>query len=96
MADTKNRAVLYHQGRSFVIYQDDKDKWIYTYGNLLDVNTQSKDLQTALNLVYETINESVPPSSKDNMRAGGLKITKRGRDHKQPRKARVRKDKKAK
>lgn len=91
MADTKNRAVLYHQGRSFIIYQEKNDKWVYTFEALLDVNTQSKDLQTALNIVYETIRESIPASSKDNLRSGGLRITKRGRDHKQPRKDRGKK-----
>lgn len=59
MNDTKNRVVLYHQEQSFIIYQDKHDKWVYTYGSLTDVNSQSKDLQTALNLVHETIEESV-------------------------------------
>lgn len=64
MNDTKNRVVLYHKEQSFIIYQDKHDKWVYTYGSLTDINTQSKDLQTALNFVYETIEESVSLAKK--------------------------------
>jgi hypothetical protein len=62
MEDTKNRAILYHKGESFIIYQDKHDKWVYTYEALANVNTQSKSLQTALNLAYETINDSISSS----------------------------------
>lgn len=59
MANTKNRAVIYYQGQSFIIWQDDKDNWVFNYNNLNGVNTQSKDLQTALNIVYENIRDDL-------------------------------------
>lgn len=64
MKEKKNRVVLYYQGQSFIIWQDKNDKWIFTYGILEAVNTQSKDLQTALNIVYETIRENSPKGGK--------------------------------
>ncbi len=60
----KNRAVLTHREKSFIVYQDDKSNWCYTFENLLDVNTQSKELQTAVNMVKETINESIAKESR--------------------------------
>lgn len=60
MASLKNRAVLYYKRQSFVIWQDANDNWLFTYGALNSVSTQTKDLQTALNVVYETINENMP------------------------------------
>lgn len=64
MNEKKNRAVLYYQGQSFIIWQDKNDKWIFTYGILEGVSTQSKDLTTALNLVYETIRDNAKPVKK--------------------------------
>ena len=56
----KNEARLQHKGQEFVIYQDDKDNWRFTFGNLLDVNTMHKELQLALNEVYASIEEKMP------------------------------------
>ena len=70
MNEDKNRAVLFHKGQSFIVYQDKNDKWVYSYGNMVDANTQSKDLQTALNLAYETINESTPSNSAGLKKSG--------------------------
>lgn len=64
---SKNRAVLYYKGKSFVIFQDKNDNWLFTFGNLISQNTQTKDLQTALNIVYETINESPELSKYKNV-----------------------------
>lgn len=73
MTEKKNRAVLYYQGQSFIIWQDDKDNWLFTYGNLVDVNTQSKELQRSLNIVYESIRDTMPRKEP----AGGIRQRKR-------------------
>lgn len=59
-AKKKNEARLLHKGKEFVIYQDDKDNWRFTFENLLDVNTMHKELQLALNEVYASIEEKLP------------------------------------
>lgn len=64
MLDIKNRAYLNHKGESFVIHQDKNDKWIFTYGNAIDQSTQNKDLQQALNIIYETIDEVLEHKAK--------------------------------
>lgn len=64
MNEKKNRAVLYYQGQSFIIWQDKNGNWLFTFGILEGVSTQSKDLQTALNIVYETIRDNIKPAKK--------------------------------
>ena len=64
MKDKKNRAVISHREKTFVMYQDEKDNWCYTFEDLTDVNSQTKDLQTALNVVKETINERLVSESR--------------------------------
>ncbi len=64
MRDIKNRAVLNHKGHSFIVWQEKNDNWVFTYGALEAVNTQNKDLQQALNVVHETINESLASAAR--------------------------------
>jgi|688.fasta_scaffold114099_5 hypothetical protein len=60
MKDKKNKAYLDHLGKNFTIWQDEKDYWWFSLGTMPEVNTQNKDLQTALNIVYESINDTMP------------------------------------
>lgn len=85
----KNRAVLHHKDRSFLIWQDKTDNWVYSYEALIDQNTQSKDLQTALNIIHETIDDTIDEKSGDNLVAK-LKVIRRGSQY-QPRKPKKKK-----
>lgn len=58
MDKKKNLTTLRHKGAEFTIWQDDKDNWIFTYNTLQAVNTQRKELQPALNEVYDSIEAS--------------------------------------
>jgi hypothetical protein len=92
----KNYAVLYYKDRSFIIWQNENLDWCFTCGHLSEVNTSAKELQQALNVIYETINETAPPkpkeenkqwSSKPRCRNGkcGVKkhiVDRSGKDHK--------------
>jgi hypothetical protein len=60
MKEKKNKAFLEYQGRSFSVWQDEKDYWWYSLGALSDINTQNKELQTALNIAHESIRDSMP------------------------------------
>jgi len=60
----KNEAVLIHNDEKFIIWQDKTSKWFFPYGNLSEVNTGQVELQTALNTIYETINEQKSYMSK--------------------------------
>ena len=60
----KNEAVLIHNDEKFIIWQDKTSKWFFSYGNLSEVNTGQVELQTALNTIYETINEQKSYMSK--------------------------------
>lgn len=53
----KNQARLVHNGSSFLIWQDDNLNWCYNFQELSNVSTSSKELQAALNMIYETIDE---------------------------------------
>ena len=53
----KNQARLFYKGHQFVIWQDDNLNWCYAFEELANVPTSSKELQTALNMVHETIDE---------------------------------------
>lgn len=55
MEKKKNLARLFHKGAEFTIWQDDKDNWLFSYSTLQAVNTQHKELQPALNEVYDSI-----------------------------------------
>jgi hypothetical protein len=64
MEKRKNEARLYYKGEQFIIYQDGFDNWRFTYGILVDVNTMHKELQPALNEIYQTIEERRPKTDK--------------------------------
>lgn len=53
----KNEARLVHNGERFLLWQDDKDSWYFSYGNLDQVNTGHRELQPALNTIYESIED---------------------------------------
>lgn len=74
MKDKKNRAVISHREKTFVVYQDDKDNWCYTFEELVDINSQSKELQTAINMAKETINERVASSDRSKSKLGNWKV----------------------
>lgn len=53
----KNQARLIYKGSQFLIWQDDNLNWCYTFEELANVSTSSKELQAALNLIHETIDD---------------------------------------
>lgn len=53
----KNQARLFYKGTQFLIWQDDNLNWCYTFEELANVPTSSKELQAALNMIHETIDE---------------------------------------
>lgn len=53
----KNEATLYYKGRRFTVWQNLQGEWNYIYESLGEFNTQFKELQQALNIIYETIEE---------------------------------------
>lgn len=61
----KNEAELYYKGEAFVIYQDQRDNWRFTYRTLVDINTQHKELQPALNEVYATVDDMAIPKRRE-------------------------------
>jgi len=70
--DKRNRAVIEHKGKTFIIYQEEKDNWCYTFDTLVDVNSQTKDLQTALNMVRETIDDRIASEQRATKKATEL------------------------
>lgn len=64
MGKVKNRARLFYHGKSFYLWQDEHENWIYNFENLSNINTNSKELQPALNIIHETIQERLPKRSK--------------------------------
>ena len=60
----KNEAVLVHNGERFIIWQDKVSKWYFSYGNLNEVCTGQSELQLALNVIHETVNEQIDFSKK--------------------------------
>lgn len=57
MAAKKNVANLTYKAHSFLLWQDDALNWVYSIDNGTEVSSQSKELQTALNLIYESIDD---------------------------------------
>lgn len=55
----KNEAVLYYKGERFFVWEDDKSNWHFTYLNLDSVNTGHRELQLALNVIYESIDDKL-------------------------------------
>jgi hypothetical protein len=53
----KNQARITYKGNQFLVWQDDNLNWCYTFEELANVPTSSKELQAALNMIYETIDE---------------------------------------
>jgi hypothetical protein len=60
----KNEAVLVYNDEKFIIWQDKVSKWYFSYGNLSEVSTGQSELQLALNVIHETINEQIDFSKK--------------------------------
>lgn len=60
MNERNNQARLLHKGQEFTIYQDRRGSWHFTYLHLVEVDTQHKELQPALNEVYATIEDLMP------------------------------------
>ena len=55
----KNLAQLEHRGQTFMLWQDEKDNWLYQVNKKEAVSTQQKELQFALNQAYEAIGEQL-------------------------------------
>lgn len=53
----KNEARLYYKGERFLIWQDSRESWFFSYQNLEEVNTGHRELQSALNVIYESIED---------------------------------------
>jgi len=60
----RNHARLTYKNESFSIWQDSNSNWCFTYQNLDGVNTGSKELQPALNLIHESIEDKLRPMPK--------------------------------
>jgi len=60
MNDRKNQTRLQYKSQDFTIYQDRRDSWHFSFLHLTDVDTQHKELQSALNEVYSTIDDFAP------------------------------------
>jgi len=60
----KNEAKLSHKDESFIVWQDSKLSWFFSYRNLENVNTGHHELQPALNVIYESIEDKTRYSSK--------------------------------
>lgn len=55
----KNEATLFYKEERFLVWQDDKSCWYFTYANLQNVNTGHRELQLALNIIYESIDDKL-------------------------------------
>lgn len=55
----KNEALLTYKGNSFMIYQSMTGDWCFSFNDLKDVHTGTKELQTALNSIYESIEDRI-------------------------------------
>ncbi len=53
----KNQARLFYRESTFIIWQDENFNWWFSLEDLPPMSTGSKHLQTALNVVYETIDD---------------------------------------
>lgn len=53
----KNFATLFHKGKRYQIFQDDNSNWCFNLDELSNVCTGSKELQTAINTIHESIDE---------------------------------------
>lgn len=59
MLTKKNEATITYKTRQFVVYQNVGGDWCFSYDDLNDVSTGSKELQAALNIAYESIDDRV-------------------------------------
>ena len=64
----KNEARMYHKGERFLIWQDLKENWLFSYANLENLNTGYRELQSALNTIYESIEDKL---RKGHRKSGG-------------------------
>lgn len=53
----KNEAAVTYKGVPVMIWQDATLNWVYSINGGTEVSSQSKELQTALNLAYESVDE---------------------------------------
>jgi len=60
----RNQARLTHKEERFMIWQDANSNWCFSYQNLDNVNTGSKELQPALNMIHESIEDKLRPMPK--------------------------------
>ena len=60
MNERTNQARLQYKGQEFTIYQDRRGSWHFTYLHLVDIDTQHRELQPALNETYATIDDLTP------------------------------------
>lgn len=68
-----NEATLYYKGRRFRIWQNLQREWNYSYDTIGEVNTCTKDLQPALNLIYESIEDQMPKRTVPDKNKGSQK-----------------------
>lgn len=61
-----NQARLEYKGQDFSIYQDERRNWHFSYLHLVDVDTQHKELQPALNEAYATIEDLMPRKKNES------------------------------
>lgn len=55
----KNEARMSYKDEKFLIWQDLKDNWTFSYLNLENVSTGYRELQSALNTIYESIDDKL-------------------------------------
>lgn len=53
----KNETKLSYKEEPFIVWQDSKLSWFFSYRNLENVNTGHHELQSALNVIYESIDD---------------------------------------
>ncbi len=54
-----NEAMLTYKNYSFMVYQSLTGDWCFSFEDLKDVHTGTRELQIALNSIYESIDERV-------------------------------------
>ena len=70
--ENRNQANLSYKNEQFVIWQDCNLNWNFNYKHLQGVSTQRKDLQTALNVIYESIEDVSKPHPKSKKKSPNI------------------------
>ena len=63
----RNEATLFYKGERFLVWED--GNWHFTYLNLDSVNTGHRELQAALNIIYESIDDKLRKYPKKQQKA---------------------------